>query len=363
MSEQKAKGPLAGLKIVEFESIGPGPFAAMLLCDMGADVIRISRTGRIQTGTDTITSRGRKIVTLDLKNPSDRDKAKQLCAKADVLIEGFRPNVMERLGLGPNDLHIVNPKLIYGRMTGWGQTGPKAHLAGHDMNYISITGALAAIGHSADEAPVPPLNLVGDYAGGSMYLIMGILSALYERQQSGLGQVIDTAMCDGASSIMAMFYDMFAHGLWQNKRHSNMLDGAAPFYSTYRCKDGKDISFGPIEPQFWQLFCEKVERPDWLNSGRAPSDWEAFKPELKALFMSKTQKEWCELLEDTDACFSPILDMSEAPQHPHMQARQAFIQLDGITQPAPAPRFSRTPSATPESAQQLSVDEAISTWS
>ena len=362
MQQTNRQGALVGLKIVEFESIGPGPFAAMLLCDMGADVIRISRSGQVAKGTDSITSRGRKIVQLNLKDPNDVAKAKELCAKADILIEGFRPQVMERLGLGPEDLHAINPKLIYGRMTGWGQTGPKAHLAGHDMNYISITGALAAIGHSADEAPVPPLNLVGDYAGGSMYLIMGILSALYETQKSGKGQVIDCAMCDGASSIMAMFYDMHGHGLWQTKRNSNLLDGGAPFYSSYRCKDGKDIAFGPIEPQFWQLFCEKVERPDWLNSGRSPADWAAFKPELQAHFLTKTQQEWCDLLEDTDACFSPILDMSEAPKHPHLQARQSFIQLDGITQPAPAPRFSRTPQVMPESAQQLSVEDALNTW-
>ena len=362
MSQQNSKGPLTGLKIVEFESIGPGPFATMLLCDMGADVIRISRNGSIQKGMDSITSRGRKIISLDLKKAEDVEKAKALCAKADVLIEGFRPQVMERLGLGPNDLHVINPALIYGRMTGWGQTGPKAHLAGHDMNYISITGALAAIGPSQDTAPVPPLNLVGDYAGGSMYLIMGILSALYERQSSGLGQVIDTAMCDGASSIMTMFYDMHAHGLWQNKRSANLLDGGAPFYSTYRCQDGKDIALGPIEPQFWQLFCEKVERPEWLNSGRTPDQWQSFKPELTALFLTKTQQQWCDLLEDSDACFSPILNMSEAPNHPHMQARQAFIQLDGITQPAPAPRFSRTPQAHPTSAQQISVDDALQNW-
>lgn len=362
MTQQTSKGPLTGLKIVEFESIGPGPFAAMLLCDMGADVIRISRHGQIQKGMDSITSRGRKIIQLDLKNEQDKATAKTLCAKADVLIEGFRPQVLERLGLGPEDLHAINPRLIFARMTGWGQTGPKAHLAGHDMNYISITGALAAIGHHSDAAPVPPLNLVGDYAGGSMYLIMGILSALYERQQSGLGQVIDAAMCDGASSIMTMFYDMFAHGMWQNKRHSNLLDGGAPFYSTYRCQDGKDVALGPIEPQFWQLFCEKVERPDWVNSGRTPDQWATFKPELEALFLTKTRQQWCELLEDSDACFSPILDMAEAPGHPHLQARQAFIQLDGITQPAPAPRFSRTPQAHPQSASHLFVEEAIKLW-
>ena len=362
MEHNNTKGALAGLKIVEFESIGPGPFATMLLCDMGAEVIRISRSGHIQKGMDTITSRGRKIISLDLKKPEDQATAKALCAKADVLIEGFRPQVLERLGLGPEELHAINPKLIFARMTGWGQTGPKAHLAGHDMNYISITGALAAIGHSQDSAPVPPLNLVGDYAGGSMYLVMGILSALYERQQSGQGQVIDCAMSDGASSIMTMFYDMLAHGMWKTERNANLLDGAAPFYSTYRCQDGKDIALGPIEPQFWQLFCEKVGHPEWLGEGRSPDQWESFKPQLEALFLTKTRQAWCDLLEDTDACFSPILDMTEAPTHPHMQARKAFIELDGITQPAPAPRFSRTPQAHPQSAQKLSVEDALKLW-
>lgn len=362
MQTSHRQGPLLGLKIVEFESIGPGPFAAMLLCDMGADVVRISRSGTIQKGMDSITSRGRKIVKLDLKNPADQATAKALCAKADIVIEGFRPNVLERLGLGPEDLHAINPKLIFARMTGWGQTGPKSHLAGHDMNYISITGALAAIGSHQDQPPVPPLNLVGDYAGGSMYLIMGILAALYESQRSGQGQVIDCAMCDGASSIMAMFYDMHAHGMWQTQRNSNLLDGAAPFYSSYRCKDGKDIAFGPIEPQFWQLFCEKVERPDWINSGRSPADWHSFKPELTQLFLTKSQQEWCDLLENTDACFSPILNMSEAPQHPHLKARNSFFELDGIVQPAPAPRFSRTPQSTPNSAVHVDVEAVLNAW-
>lgn len=357
-----SKGPLTGLKIVEFESIGPGPFAAMLLCDMGADVVRISRTGQIQTGMDTITSRGRKIVQLNLKDPDDVKTAKALCGKADVLIEGFRPQVLERLGLGPEDLHAINSKLIFARMTGWGQTGPKAHLAGHDMNYISITGALAAIGHHQDAPPVPPLNLVGDYAGGSMYLIMGILSALYERQRSGQGQVIDCAMCDGASSIMAMFYDMHAHGLWKTQRHSNLLDGAAPFYSTYRCLDGKDLALGPIEPQFWQLFCEKVGHPEWINQGRSPDTWQSFKPHLEALFLSQPQQHWCDLLEDTDACLSPILTMQEAPQHPHLQARACFFELDGIIQPAPAPRFSRTPQAQPNTARLSSAQDILTLW-
>jgi len=340
-SAATAAGPLAGIRIVEFAGIGPGPFASMLLADMGAEVITLVRAGQAPKGAS---ARGRKIVAVDLKDKASVAGVLALLDGADALIEGYRPGVMERLGLGPDVVLGRNKKLVYGRMTGWGQSGPLAQAAGHDINYISITGALAAIGPA--ERPVPPLNLVGDFGGGSLYLVMGLLAALLEAGRSGQGQVVDAAMCDGAASLITMFFDMTASGRWQEGRESNMLDGGAHFYGTYACKDGGFISIGSIEPQFYALLREIAGLDDPLFDGQMDkARWPALKERLAAVFKTKTRDEWCALMEGTDVCFAPVLTMSEATAHPHMVAREVFIRHDGHTQPAPAPRFSRTPSS------------------
>ncbi|WP_319942193.1 CaiB/BaiF CoA transferase family protein [Rhodopseudomonas infernalis] len=340
-SQTAISGPLAGIRIVEFAGIGPGPFGAMLLADMGAEVITLVRAGQKPQGA---AARGRKIVEVDLKNKDSVTGVMALLDQADALIEGYRPGVMERLGLGPDVVLGRNPKLVYGRMTGWGQTGPLAQAAGHDINYISITGALAAIGPA--ERPVPPLNLVGDFGGGSMYLVVGLLAALLEAKRSGKGQVVDAAMCDGAASLITMFFDMTAAGRWKETRESNMLDGGAHFYGTYECKDGHFISIGSIEPQFYALLRELAGLTDAQYDGQMdPKNWPELKQKLVAVFKSKTRDEWCKLMEGTDVCFAPVLTMSEATKHPHMVAREVFITHEGHTQPAPAPRFLRTPSS------------------
>ncbi|MBI5133056.1 MAG: CoA transferase [Rhodopseudomonas palustris] len=337
----RASGPLAGIRIVEFAGIGPGPFGAMLLADMGAEVITLTRAGQKPQGA---AARGRKVVVVDLKDKESVAGVLALLDKADALIEGYRPGVMERLGLGPDVVLGRNPKLVYGRMTGWGQTGPLAQAAGHDINYISITGALAAIGPA--DKPVPPLNLVGDFGGGSLYLVVGMLAALLEAKTSGKGQVVDAAMCDGAASLITMFFDMTAAGRWKEARESNMLDGGAHFYGTYECKDGAFVSIGSIEPQFYKLLRELAGLTDPQYDGQMdPKNWPELKAKLTAVFKTKTRDEWCQLMEGTDVCFAPILTMSEATRHPHMVAREVFIQHEGHTQPAPAPRFSRTPSS------------------
>ncbi|MFC0239110.1 CaiB/BaiF CoA transferase family protein [Rhodopseudomonas telluris] len=339
-SQTAAGGPLTGIRIVEFAGIGPGPFGAMLLADMGAEVITLVRAGQKPQGA---AARGRKVVEVDLKNKESVAGVMTLLDQADALIEGYRPGVMERLGLGPDVVLGRNPKLVYGRMTGWGQTGPLAQAAGHDINYISITGALAAIGPA--DKPVPPLNLVGDFGGGSLYLVVGILAALLEAKRSGKGQVVDAAMCDGAASLITMFFDMTAAGRWKEARESNMLDGGAHFYGTYECKDGAFISIGSIEPQFYALLRELAGLTDAQYDGQMdPKNWPELKQKLVAVFKSKTRDEWCKLMEGTDVCFAPVLTMSEATKHPHMVAREVFIKHEGHTQPAPAPRFLRTPS-------------------
>jgi len=344
-------GPLHGLKIIEFAGIGPSPFAAMLFADMGAEVVRIERKSAVRRplsllslGPFDVTSRGRRSVALDIKRPAGRDAALRLIDQADALIEGFRPGVMERLGLGPETCLARNPKLVYGRMTGWGQDGPLADAAGHDITYIALSGALHAIG--APQQPLPPLNLVGDFGGGAMMLAWGVMAALWEAQRSGLGQVVDAAMTDGAAYLMAMLYGVKATGLWSNQRGANLLDGGAFFYGTYACRDGKFVAIGPIEPQFYRLFLEKmgIDDPD-LASHYDPSAWPQQREKLAAIFATKTRAEWCTQLEGTDACVAPVLDMDEAPLHPHNQARQTFVTLDDIVQPAPAPRLSRTPAA------------------
>jgi len=345
-ASQPATGPLKGVRIVEFAGIGPGPFACMMLADMGAEVITLDRVGA-NKNMKSVSGRGRKVVELDLKDKASIAQALDLLSNADVLIEGFRPGVMERLGLGPDVVLARNPRLVYGRMTGWGQTGPLASAAGHDINYISITGALAAIG--GKDRPVPPLNLVGDFGGGALYLVVGVLAALVEAGKSGKGQVVDTAMCDGAASLMSMFFDFSAIGRWREERDCNMLDGGAHFYGVYECKDGQFVSIGSIEPQFYALLRKLAGLDDAAYDAQMDAKgWPALKQKLAAVFKSKTRDEWCKIMEGSDVCFAPILTMSEATQHPHMKAREVFITRHGIPQPAPAPRFSRTPSTVRE---------------
>jgi alpha-methylacyl-CoA racemase len=345
-ASQPATGPLKGVRIVEFAGIGPGPFACMMLADMGAEVITLDRVGA-NKNMKSVSGRGRKVVELDLKDKASVAQVLDLLANADALIEGFRPGVMERLGLGPDVVLARNPRLVYGRMTGWGQSGPLANAAGHDINYISITGALAAIG--GKDKPVPPLNLVGDFGGGALYLVVGVLAALVEAGKSGKGQVVDTAMCDGAASLMSMFFDFSAIGRWREERDSNMLDGGAHFYGVYECKDGQFVSIGSIEPQFYALLRKLAGLDDTTYDAQMDAKgWPALKEKLTAVFKSKTRDEWCKIMEGSDVCFAPVLTMSEATQHPHMKAREVFITRHGIPQPAPAPRFSRTPSTVRE---------------
>ncbi|MEM6319627.1 MAG: CaiB/BaiF CoA-transferase family protein [Bacteroidota bacterium] len=338
-------GPLKGIKVIEMAGIGPGPFAGMLLADMGAEVISVERRADPhKRRLPDCSRRGKRSIALNLKTEEGIETLLKMVAQADVLFEGFRPGVMERLGLGPDVCLSKNPKLIYGRMTGWGQTGPLAQAAGHDINYISLTGALHAIGRKG-ENPVPPLNLVGDYGGGTMFLVMGILAALLEVKNSGKGQVVDAAMTEGSANLMAMFYSLHAMGMWSLNRGSNLLDSGAHFYDTYETKEGKYVSIGSIEPQFYALLMEKAELDKSTFGHQMNSKaWPIRKQELTAIFKTKTQKEWCDLMEGTDVCFAPVLDFLEAPSHPHNVARKAYIQVDGMTQPAPAPKFSRTAS-------------------
>jgi alpha-methylacyl-CoA racemase len=338
-------GPLKGIKVVEMAGIGPGPFCAMMLSDMGAEVIRVDRLAHKGSGhRANVLNRGRRSIAVDLKNPQGVDTVKKLIDQADVVIEGFRPGVMERLGLGPEECLERNPRLVFGRMTGWGQHGPLAHAAGHDINYISIGGALGAMGHP-DRPPSPPLNLVGDFGGGAMYLLAGVLAALVERASSDKGQVIDAAMTDGTASLLTPFYGMMAMGMWTTQRNDNRLDGGAHYYGSYTCSDGKHISIGSIEPQFYALLLELcgIDDPEFLKQNEKES-WASLRQKLEELFATKTQAQWCELLEGTDVCFAPVLNLAEAPQHPHNKARASFIEFEGITQPAPAPRFSRSQS-------------------
>jgi alpha-methylacyl-CoA racemase len=355
----RASGPLAGFRIVEFAGIGPGPFACMLLADMGAEVITLDRVGS-KKNLKAVAVRGRKVVELDLKDENAIAQVLDLLGNADALIEGFRPGVMERLGLGPDVVLARNPKLVYGRMTGWGQDGPLAQAAGHDINYISVTGALAAIG--TKEKPVPPLNLVGDFGGGALYLVVGVLAALLEASKSGKGQVVDTAMCDGAASLMSMFFDMTATGRWIEGRGNNFLDGGAHFYGVYECSCGNFISIGSIEPQFYALLREHAGLSETCFDAQMDRKaWPALRAKLTEVFKTRTRDDWCKIMEGTDICFAPILTMAEAPKHPHMAAREVFVTRHGVTQPAPAPRFSRTPSAIRE-AETAEIGDVMNAW-
>lgn len=334
-------GPLNGIRVVEFAGLGPGPFAAMLLSDLGAEVLTIDRRGTGRDVTD-VTARGRKSLVLDLKSPAATEACLAIIEQSHVLIEGFRPGVMERLGLGPEVALTRNERLVYGRMTGWGQTGPLAHAAGHDINYIAVTGALAAIG-PPDRPPPPPLNLVGDFGGGSLYLVMGILAALIEAGRSGVGQVVDAAIVDGTTSLLAMAYGL--HAREPTPRGEGMLDGGAPYYRCYECADGKYVSVGPLEPHFYAILLSILEIDGPTAFSQSPSDWTANAEKLAAAFRRLTRDEWCERLEGTDACFAPVLDLNEARRHPQLAALGAVIDVAGVSQPAPAPRFSRTPGA------------------
>ena len=336
-------GPLKGVKVVEIASIGPGPFCAMMLSDMGAEVLRVDRRGaRGKGGKHEVLNRGRRSIAVDLKCGEGVELILRLIERTDALIEGFRPGVMERLGLGPEKCFERNSRLVYGRLTGWGQTGPLSHTAGHDINYIAISGALHAIGR-AGEKPVPPLNLVGDFGGGGMLLAFGLVCGILESRVSGRGQVIDAAMTDGAALQMAMIYGFKAAGKWTNQRGSNLLDGGAHFYDTYECADGKYVAIGALEPEFYALLLEKAGARDPAFQAQMDfARWPDSKNRFDTLFRTRTRDEWCALMEGTDVCFAPVLDLDEAPLHAHNVNRETFIELNGVTQPAPAPRFSRT---------------------
>ena len=336
-------GPLSGVRIIELAGIGPGPFCGMMLSDMGAEVIRIDRPAKSSVRrTIDVLARGRKSIAVDLKIKAGVETVLRLCESADALFEGFRPGVTERLGLGPELCMARNPKLVYGRMTGWGQEGPMAQAAGHDINYISLAGALHAIGNKGGK-PVPPLNLVGDFGGGGMLLAFGLVCGILEAKGSGKGQVIDSAMVDGAASLMAMFFSMQAVGAMNHERASNMLDGGAHFYDTYETSDGKYISLGSIEPQFYALLLEKAGLDaDVFGSQMDKNRWADYKSELTVVFKTKTRDEWCGIMEGTDICFAPVLSLDEVAHHPHNSHRDTFVELEGVTQPAPSPRFDRT---------------------
>jgi len=336
-------GPLKGLKIIEMAGIGPGPFCGMVLADLGAEIIRVDRASAIGTGSkQDAANRGKRSIAIDLKSEEGVEVVLKLVETADAIFEGFRPGVMERLGLGPDVCSQRNERIVFGRMTGWGQEGPLANAAGHDINYISLTGALAAIGRPGSP-PVPPLNLIGDFGGGGMLLALGLVAALLESKESKKGQVVDAAMTDGSALLMTMIYTMQSSGVWKTSMGSNLLDGGSHFYDTYECKDGKFISIGSIEPQFYALLCQIADLDKEVFGKQMSRDsWPEQKEEITKIFLNKTRDEWCDLMEGTDVCFAPVLDMSEAPKHPHNIERKTFIDLEGVTQPAPAPRFSRT---------------------
>ncbi|NLU79696.1 CoA transferase [Micromonospora sp. HNM0581] len=352
MTADLATGPLAGVRVVELAGIGPGPFAAMMLADLGAEVIRVDRVGEVDTaafGTPhpDLLNRGRRSIGVDLKSTDGREVALALIGAADVLVEGFRPGVTERLGVGPADCHAVNPRLVYGRMTGWGQDGPNAPYAGHDIDYLALTGALHGVGRP-DEPPVPPMNLLGDFGGGGMMLALGVVSALYAVRGGATGQVVDAAIVDGVAVLSTQIHALRELGMWRNARGTNLLDGGAPFYDTYECADGRYLAVGALEPRFYDELVrltgfplppdEPVDRTD-------PGNWPVLRAAWARLFRSRTRDEWAALLTASDACAAPVLDWHEAPQHPHLAARETFVRRDGVVQPAPAPRFSATPTA------------------
>jgi alpha-methylacyl-CoA racemase len=337
-------GPLSGIKIIEVGGIGPGPFCGMMLSDMGANIIRVERKGGLSLSDPKydLLTRNRKSISINLRNPQGAETLLKMIEQVDALQEGFRPGVMEKLGIGPDNCLKRNPRLVYGRMTGWGQEGPLARAAGHDINYIALSGALHSIGRK-DQCPVPPLNLVGDFGGGGMLLAFGMVCALLEIQKSGQGQVVDAAMTDGSATLMTMIYGLKAAGLWTNKPGTNLLDTGAHFYDTYETADKKFIAIGAIEPQFYELLLKfaEIDDPDFQNQLDF-AQWPQLKEKLTILFKTKTRDAWCKIMEGSDVCFAPVLSMSEAPEHPHNKQRNTFIENNGVLQPAPSPRFSRT---------------------
>ena len=367
-----AQGPLAGTRIVELAGIGPSPFCAMVLADLGADIVRVDRADAVMGGDPStppadLPNRGRRSIGVDLKAAEGVETVLALVERADALIEGFRPGVCERLGVGPDACLTRNPRLVFGRMTGWGQEGPYAQAAGHDINYIALAGALEPIGR-AGQAPTPPLNLVGDYGGGGMLLALGIVAALVETGRSGRGQVVDAAMVDGAATLMTMFHALTAMGVWSPPRGTNLLDSGAHFYDVYECADGRYVSIGSIEPQFYAQLLELTGLADdggdplpWQHDRR---HWPALKVRLAAVFRTRTRAEWCQVMEHTDVCFAPVLSLAEAPEHPHLVARETFVEVAGVVQPAPSPRFSRTPGAIqrPPAHAGQHTDEILAEW-
>ncbi len=359
-------GPLAGIRVLEFAGLGPAPFAGMLLADLGADVVLVDRPPRDTATTDPrfqVNHRGKRSLLLDLKTDTGRSQALALAGRADVVIEGFRPGVMERLGLGPDTLLAQQPRLVYGRMTGWGQEGPLAQAAGHDINYIALSGALDAFGRRG-EAPVPPLNLVGDFGGGALYLVMGVLAALLHARSGGSGQVVDAAMVDGSASLLTMLHGMIAAGQWQGARGENLLDTGRPWYEVYRTRDGRYVSIGALEPAFYAQLLSLTGLAQALPPRDDPANWPALHTAFAALFVQRTQAEWQSLLEGTDACFAPVLSARDASTHPHLQARATYGEVAGVVQAMPAPRFSQTPAqiSRPPPAPGEGGEQAMRDW-
>ena len=362
-------GPLHGIRVIEMAGMGPGPFCGMLLADMGADVVRVERLAASDRGIDfpprfDLLNRNKRSVAINLKSEEGKNSLLRLIGKADALIEGFRPGVMERLGLGPDDCLGINQKLVYGRITGWGQDGPLAVAAGHDVNYIALAGALHGIG-PAQGRPAVPLNLIGDFGGGALFLAMGMLAAVIEARQSGKGQVVDTAMVDGVASLMTMQYGLLQMGLWKNPRGENLLDGGAPFYDVYETSDGLHVSVGAIERRFYEELLERIGlKGEALPKQNDPNGWRELRERFAAVFASRTRAQWCELLEGTDACFAPVLSPTEAVAHPHSVARGVYADIDGVIQPQPVPRFSRTPSSLRHAPHAPGEDtaQALADW-
>ncbi|MEU6402348.1 CaiB/BaiF CoA-transferase family protein [Streptomyces sp. NPDC046985] len=355
-----AHGPLTGVRAVELAGIGPGPFAAMLLADLGADVVRVDRPGGAGLGIDPardVTNRNKRSVLVDLKSADGTARVLDLAARADVLIEGYRPGVAERLGVGPDACHARNPRLVYGRMTGWGQDGPLAPTAGHDIAYLAVTGALGMIG-DPDRPPAVPANLLGDYAGGALYLVVGVLAALHHARATGAGQVVDAAIVDGAAHLTAMIHGMLAAGAWQDRRGANLLDGGCPYYGAYETADGRHMAVGALEQRFYDEFLRLLGLPEHAGAHRDITRWDDLRQAVAARFKSRTQAEWTAVFEGSDACVAPVLSLREAPRHPHLAARGVFTDHGGLTQPAPAPRFSATPSAVRTGPAQPGADTA-----
>ncbi|WP_079085080.1 CaiB/BaiF CoA transferase family protein [Streptomyces dysideae] len=360
MATTPGQGPLTGVRVVELAGIGPGPFAAMLLADLGADVVRVDRPGGPGLAIDPeydITNRNKRSVIIDLKSPDGHARVLDLAAHADILVEGLRPGVAERLGIGPEACHARNPKLVYGRMTGWGQEGPLAHRAGHDIAYIALTGTLGMIG-APDEPPPAPANLLGDYAGGSLYLVVGVLAALHHARATGTGQVVDAAIVDGTSHLASMIHGMLAAGGWQDRRGANLLDGGCPYYGTYETADGKHMAVGALEPRFYAEFLDLLDLKEYAEARKDWTRWGDLREAVAARFKSRTRDQWTAVFEGSDACVAPVLSLREAPQHPHLAARGTFTDHGGVTQPAPAPRFSATPTAVRTGPAQPGADTA-----